>query len=108
ESTVPPLALMRIISNLVSNAIKYTDSGKVLLGARRRGNGFVIEIWDSGRGMSEEEIVRFQSAYQKGDVSEGEGLGLAICYDLARQHGLRLEVASNPGRGTRMSIVIDE
>ncbi|WP_108812393.1 ATP-binding protein [Sphingorhabdus sp. Alg231-15] len=105
ETALPPLVLMRMVSNLVSNAIKYTVTGKVLVGARKRESGFTIMVLDTGLGMSDEEIVRFQSVYQKGDDSSGEGLGLAICYDLAKKNGLRIEVSSTPNQGTSVSIV---
>lgn len=100
ESTIPPLVLMRIVSNLTSNAIKYTDTGRILVGARRQQSGFTICILDTGNGMSEDEIIQFQSAYEKGDTSRGEGLGLAICHDLATKNGLKLNVDSKLGRGT--------
>lgn len=105
EATIPPLALMRMVSNLVSNAIKFTEQGKVLVGARRHEDGFTIMVLDSGIGMSDDEIIRFQSPYEKSDDSIGEGLGLAICYDLAKKHGLRLEVQSKSGRGTCICII---
>ena len=100
ETSIPPLVLMRMVSNLVSNAIKYTVTGKVLVGARRHADGFTIMVLDSGPGMSEEEIVRFQSAYQKSSDSIGEGLGLAICHELAKQNKLRIAVVSDRGKGT--------
>lgn len=104
ESTIPPLALMRIVSNLASNAIKYTDKGKILIGARRRSNGFSIVVLDTGLGMSDDEIIHFQSAYEKSDQSKGEGLGLAICQELVKQNGLHMEISSKPGRGTCIGI----
>lgn len=104
KSTIPPLVLMRIVSNLASNAIKYADTGKILIGAKRRTNGYTIVVLDTGAGMSDEEIIHFQSAYGKSDKSTGEGLGLAICHDLAKQNGLHLKVNSKYGRGTCIRI----
>ncbi|MEP2101688.1 MAG: ATP-binding protein [Parasphingorhabdus sp.] len=104
KSTIPPLALMRILSNLASNAIKYTETGKILIGTRRRSNGFTIVVLDTGMGMSEDEIIHFQSAYEKSDKSKGEGLGLAICQDLAKQNDLHMEISSKLGRGTCIRI----
>lgn len=106
ETDVPALVLMRIVSNLISNAIKFTDSGRVLVGVRRREKRGIIEVFDTGRGMSKAEVNEFQSAYQKGDQSDGEGLGLAICGDLAKQHGLRLEIVSQQDQGTRIRIIL--
>ena len=95
-----PLAVMRIISNLVSNAVKYTEQGGVLIGGRRRGSGAEIVVVDTGPGMTSEELQRFSESYQKGEASEGTGLGLSICYGLARAGDLDLAVRSAPGRGT--------
>ncbi len=106
ETDVPALVLMRMVSNLVSNAIKYTDSGRVLIGVRRRDNRAVIDIFDTGHGMSKAEVSQFQSAYRKGGQSDGEGLGLAICGDLAQQHGLHLEIVSQQGKGTWIRIIL--
>lgn len=106
QVAVQPLALMRIVSNLVSNAVKYTGNGKVLVGARRNGGKAVLQVLDTGPGMSKEELARFQIAWQSGQDSEGHGLGLAICASLAGQTGISLEVESELGRGTVFSVVI--
>ncbi len=104
KSTIPPLVLMRILSNLASNAIKYTDTGKILIGTRRRSNGFTIVVLDTGLGMSDDEIIHFQTAYEKSDKSKGEGLGLAICHDLAKQNDLHMDISSKLDRGTCIRI----
>jgi len=101
---VQPLALMRIVSNLVSNAIKYTARGKVLAGVRRRGDRIEIQVLDTGPGMSPAELVRYREAWQSGEGSDGHGLGLAICGELAAQNGLLLDAASMPGKGTKFSL----
>lgn len=104
--SVQPLALMRIASNLVSNAIKYTERGRVLAGIRRRVDHVLLQVVDTGPGMSEVELAQFRRAWQSGEESEGHGLGLAICMDLAAQNGLVLDVSSEPGRGTVFSLRI--
>lgn len=94
-SSAEPLAVMRIVSNLVGNAIKYTDQGRILMGCRLRDGQVVIEVHDTGPGLSEED---FQSALRR-DVrlaqtagqTEGEGFGLAIANDFAKAHGGRLK-----------------
>jgi signal transduction histidine kinase len=103
---VPPLILMRIVSNLVSNAVKYTTEGTVLAGVRRRLDGASIDVLDTGAGMTAEELESFQQAWSQGETSSGHGLGLSICYELAAQHGLDLTVASSPGMGTVFSLRI--
>lgn len=98
--TVPPIVLMRIVSNLVSNAVKYTRQGRVLIGVRRRATGPELWVCDTGPGMTAEQIETFRQEGQKGAQSEGHGLGLAVCFGLAQEHGLHLRVHSVPGRGT--------
>lgn len=98
------MVLMRIVSNLVSNAVKYTDRGRVLLGARRHRGAVTIQVADTGKGMTGEEQAGFFAAYRSGPTSTGTGLGLAICAELAGANGLDLAVASDPGRGTVFSL----
>ena len=101
-----PVLLERIVANLVSNAIRYTKRGGVIVGARRRGEHIALEVWDSGVGIAEAERERiFEEFYQIGNVerhsSKGSGLGLAITRRLARLLGHALELDSLPGRGSR-------
>lgn len=100
----PVMAMMRIVSNLVSNAVKYTSEGKVLLGARRRPDGLVIMVCDTGPGMTEAQITEFSEAYRKGPRSEGSGLGLSICFELAATHDLTLSVRSSPKMGSTFTL----
>lgn len=104
--TVPPLVLMRIVSNLVSNAVKYTECGTVLFGVRRADGRARIEVHDTGPGMSRRELADLLQPYRKGEESEGEGLGLAICRELAGTHGLDFQARSDAGRGTCFQISI--
>lgn len=97
---VAPVVLMRIVGNLVSNAVKYTRSGTVLIGVRRRNGRAVLTVIDAGPGMTGAEIRAYSKSRQKGGASKGEGLGLAICFELAEQNGMSLEVRSEPGKGT--------
>lgn len=100
-----PEQVSRIVQNLISNAIRYTNRGGVLVGCRRRGDKWSVEIWDSGRGIDadkHEEI--FQEFYQVNnpsrDRTQGLGLGLAIVKRLADLLDCRLELQSRPGRGS--------
>ncbi len=103
---VPPIVIMRIVSNLVSNAVKYTDSGKVLIGVRKRGPVLELCVLDTGRGMDEAEIREFSRPYSKGEASDGHGLGLSACYDLADQNGLGLTCRSAKSRGTAFFLTV--
>lgn len=102
QTTAPPIVLMRILTNLVSNALKYTDKGGVLIGVRR--DGPTIWICDTGRGMTSQELARFQQAYAKGKTSTGHGLGLSVCFDLAAANDMPLDITSTVGRGTVFSL----
>ena len=104
-----PTLLERILRNLVSNAVRYTDVGRVLVGCRRRGDWLSVEIWDTGRGIpaNEQEKV-FQEFYQLGnperDRSKGLGLGLAIVKRLTGLLEIPLTLRSSPGKGTMFAV----
>ena len=100
QTGIAPMVLMRIVSNLVSNAVKYTETGAILVGVRRRCTGPEVWVCDTGPGMSSAELETFRKEGEKGARSRGHGLGLAVCFGLAEAHGLGLEVESVPGRGT--------
>jgi len=104
-----PLLLERIVMNLVSNAVRYTERGGIVVGCRRRGKRVRIEVWDSGIGIAEDKQREiFQEFIQLGnserDRSRGLGLGLAIVERLAQLLNHRIDLASTPGRGSRFSI----
>lgn len=102
--------LGRIVQNLVLNALRYTDRGAVVLGARRRGDEVRIEVLDSGPGISAadqqaifREFARVRDDERESD--EGLGLGLAIVDRLADLLGHRVEVDSEVGRGSRFTVI---
>jgi signal transduction histidine kinase/CheY-like chemotaxis protein len=106
-----PTLLERIVRNLVSNAIRYTDRGGVVVGCRRCGELRRIEAWDSGVGIASKELNNiFHEFYQVGnperDRSKGLGLGLAIAQRLARLLGHRIDVVSVPGKGSVFSLTV--
>lgn len=97
--------LERIIRNLLSNAIRYTDHGGVLLGCRRRGRHLVIEVWDTGRGIPEQRQEQIFSKFVQVHDDDREqrggfGLGLAIVKQFVDSLGYDLKVQSTVGRGT--------
>ena len=99
------LMLHRLLGNLVTNAIRYTDRGGVLIAARRRGDAIRIEVRDSGIGIAREHVAEiFREFYQVGnparDRSLGLGLGLAIVARIARLLHTEVQVRSAPGRGS--------
>jgi len=101
-----PVAMMRIVSNLVSNAIKYTESGTVLVGCRRDGKSLRIEIHDTGPGMDQAEISRIMKPYERGETPGGTGLGLAVVDELARYYGMTFDITSTPGAGTMTKLIV--
>lgn len=99
--------LIRVLSNLVANAIKYTDSGTVLIGVRRQNNTIALQVWDSGPGLNTDTLQRVMQPYQRGDDVDdtiGLGLGLSIVHKLLQQHGLSLEAKSTEGVGSVFTV----
>ncbi len=100
-----PLMLRRILQNLLANAVRYAESGKVLLAARRRGGDVRIEVWDTGPGIEPTEREKIFEEFQRGAASEaadisGFGLGLSIAQRMSDTLGHDLDLCSKPGKGT--------
>ena len=103
-----PLLVERIVRNLLSNAIRYTSDGSVLVSCRRRGERLLLQVWDTGPGISENERARvFEEFYQvpgtpavAAEQKKGLGLGLAIVKRLAALMGAPLRLRSETGRGS--------
>lgn len=100
-----PQLLERMLRNLLSNAMKYTRKGRVLLGCRRRAGMLSIEVWDSGIGIPEQDLSAIFEEYRQLDNAareraKGLGLGLSIVQRFADALGHRLTVQSRPGRGS--------
>jgi signal transduction histidine kinase/CheY-like chemotaxis protein len=105
------ILLERILFNLVSNAVRYTVEGGIVVGCRRRADVLRIEVWDSGIGIAENEqrsIFREFHRLSTGgeDRGGGLGLGLAIVDRLCRLLDCPIEVASRLGRGSRFAILV--
>ncbi|GJD62556.1 PAS domain-containing hybrid sensor histidine kinase/response regulator [Methylobacterium frigidaeris] len=102
--------LRRLLHNLVSNAIKYTPEGRVLVGARRRGDRVVLMVLDTGLGIpaAQQKLVfrEFQRLDQGARVARGLGLGLSIVERTARLLDHPLSLASTPGRGSAFSVAV--
>lgn len=100
--------LEQILSNLVSNALRYTHAGGVLVAARRRGDAIRFEVWDTGRGIAASDHARIFEEFVQidnpgRDRERGLGLGLSIARRSADLLGAPIDVMSKPGRGSRFA-----
>lgn len=102
--------LRRLIQNLVSNAVKYTRRGCVLIGVRRRGHLAEIQVFDTGIGIPAAELnlvfrefIRLEAGARE---AEGLGLGLSIVDRIARVLRVELQIDSGRGKGTRFSVIL--
>ena len=103
--------LQQILVNLLNNAVKFTTTGSVDLQAHAHEKGIEIAVTDTGIGLSEAELARLFSPFTQADGSTnrrygGTGLGLVISQNLARLMDGRIEVRSEPGRGSTFSLVM--
>ena len=99
--------LRSVLQNFVSNAVRYTDEGSVMVVGRREGDNIRIEVRDSGIGIPDEHAaVIFQEFQQLKESNEGAGLGLAICERMAGLLGHEINIRSAPGSGSCFSITV--
>ncbi len=100
--------MRRLLQNLVSNAVKYTLDGRVLVGCRRTPGGARIEVWDTGLGIPVDQqravFQEFQRLDQGARVAPGLGLGLSIVERLGRVLGHPVELRSRPGKGSVFTV----
>ena len=103
-----PIRVRRMIGNLLSNAIRYTDRGGVLLAVRRRRDGFFIEVWDTGIGIPAEHLddifLEFYKVKEHDGTSDGFGLGLPIVLRLANVLDHPVTLCSRPGLGSMFRV----
>lgn len=103
--------LETIARNLVSNALKFTKAGGITFATRRRAGQYVIDVWDTGPGLTREQCASIFDEFTRADaargrINDGLGLGLSISRRYAELLGMRIEVCSRPGHGSRFSIVL--
>ena len=100
--------LARSVQNLIINAIQYTPAGRVLVGCRRRGAELVLEVWDTGIGISKRDQVRIFKEFTRVDAAAGfgMGLGLSIVQRACAHLGHHVAVRSKPGVGSVFSITL--
>jgi signal transduction histidine kinase len=95
------LVIMRILSNLVSNAIDHTEAGQIRLTATQAGDAVQLSVFNSGRVIAAERAEALFQRGETGAASQGRGLGLAIVRQFAQEHGLRLTLEPARGAGNR-------
>ncbi|MCP4430507.1 MAG: PAS domain-containing protein [Gammaproteobacteria bacterium] len=103
--------LARILRNFLSNALRYTEQGKVLLGCRRRKTGLEIQVLDTGPGIAKSERREIFHEFQRGKSAninddKGLGLGLAIVDKISRILDHPIDIKSIPGKGSCFSVLV--
>ncbi|WP_437715636.1 ATP-binding protein [Sorangium sp. So ce448] len=101
----------KIVLNLLSNALKFTFGGEILLSLRARGDHVELAVRDTGTGIPEHELPHLFDRFHRvqgvrGRMHEGSGIGLALVHELVRLHGGSIRVESRPGEGTAFMIAI--
>lgn len=107
--TSDPVYLKRILQNLLSNALRYTTQGRVVLGVRHRGSDLRIEVWDTGPGIPEDRQADIFEEFTRLDPTQGEagmGLGLAIVEQACALLNHSLHLRSVLGRGTMFGVTV--
>src|SRR5699024_7176616 len=103
-----PALLRRIVQNFLSNAIRYTRSGRIVLGCRRQAQALQIQVWDTGPGIPADQIDHIFEEFQRGANTEtgdrGLGLGLSLADRMARLLGHTIHVRSTLDHGTMFSV----
>jgi signal transduction histidine kinase len=102
-----PMTTMRIVSNIVANAVKHTRNGRVLVGCRKAGDRIRIEVHDTGPGLDKGQVNDLKNAFRNGngfDRNPEGGLGLGIVLGLAREHRYGFDVTSRLGGGSVFSV----
>lgn len=107
-----PVAISRILSNLLSNAIRYTSEGRIIVACRRRGNQCLFQVWDSGIGIAPDQQQEIFAEYvqlnnPQRDRNQGLGLGLSIVKGLCQSIGSDIQLASIPEKGSCFSFFVD-
>jgi len=107
-----PRLLEQMLRNLLNNALKYTQTGKILLGCRRRHGKLCIEVWDTGIGIPGTALQAIFEEYEQldnpgHDRNRGLGLGLSIVQRLGQMLGHRVNVRSQPGKGSVFGVEVE-
>jgi signal transduction histidine kinase len=102
--------LRQVVTNIISNAVKFTDKGSIEISARKEAERVVVSVKDTGPGIAEEQLPKLFSEFvQLGSLKQrarGTGLGLAICKRLVEAHGGQVTAQSKPGEGSTFCVIL--
>lgn len=103
--------LARILRNFLTNAIRYTGKGRIMLGCRRRRNSVLLQVWDTGPGIPADKLTEIFQEFKRirpagSPADKGLGLGLAIVDKIARMLNHRITVSSTEGKGSVFSVEV--
>jgi signal transduction histidine kinase len=102
--------LRQVITNIISNAVKFTDKGTIEISTEQRGDRVIVSVRDTGPGIDEEQLPRLFSEFvQLGSLKQrarGSGLGLAICKKLVEAHGGQVTAESRVGHGSTFRVIL--
>ena len=100
-----PQLLRRVLQNFLANAVRYTSSGRIVLGCRRRGDALSVQVWDTGPGIAEaNQRLIFEEFRRLDRGGQGLGLGLAIAERITRLLDHPIELRSQPGAGAMFAL----
>lgn len=108
-----PDKIEQVLENLVSNAIKFTPEGNVRINTKDIGNSVIVEVEDTGIGISKEHLERLFDRFYRTDKARsrdkgGTGLGLAVVKSILNAHGTEIHVESEPGKGSKFWFKLDK
>lgn len=102
--------LASMVQNLLANAVRYTETGRILIGVRRRGSQLCLQVHDTGPGMTQDlqdkMFKEFERGPRRGNADRGLGLGLAIVDRIGRQLDIAIRVRSEPGSGSCFELIL--
>lgn len=103
--------IIQVLTNLVNNAIKFTEKGNITIAANKNENTIFVSVEDTGCGIAQEDFPRLFNRFEQLNVSGhkksvGTGLGLAISKEIIRQHKGKIWVNSEPGKGTTIGFIL--
>ena len=102
-------ALGRVLTNLLDNAIAYSQPTKIVIAADLQSDGMQLRVRDRGTGIAPEHLPNiFKPRFRASDTVSGSGMGLTIAQEIVHAHGGRIEVASTVGVGTVMRVILPQ